>query len=185
MINNDNIIPIGYIYKPHGYKGDINVELFYDKELIKNYDGPLFLKIDNIPVPFFIENKREGNSKNWFIKLKNIDSDIEVSKLIKKDIYLEKKELAKILDMTESEIDLEVSGFKDYKVITSQDNQQIGTVVDIEEAKEYDYIIVKRKDNSSLLQIPLIDEFIEEILPPTGKNGGKIIVSLPEGYLEI
>ena len=33
--------------------------------------------------------------------------------------------------------------------------------------------------------IPLIDEFIEEIIEPTEEGVGRFIVRLPEGFMEI
>lgn len=64
---------VGFVLKPHGYKGHLKIQTDFEIE-----DDFLFLEINQKFVPFPIESI---NSQGNIIKLKDIDSETEASKL--------------------------------------------------------------------------------------------------------
>lgn len=185
MITEDNIFPIGKIFKPHSYKGFLNVELDFPKDLFYDPRTPFFVKIDNIIVPFFVESIEGKGDKVSFIKFKGINSDEEAETLVRRNIYAAKSFIADYLGISEEELNNEIEELKNYEVIDSESNNLLGYVTEIEEGVEYDYISVKLKDEEKIIQIPMVDEIILEIKENTNSETGKIYVNLPEGFLAI
>lgn len=184
MIAEDSLCKVGRIKKPHGYKGDLSVDIFYEKEIFTDQATPFFVKIDNISVPFFVETIRGGDSGRAFIKFKDVNSDEDASEFSKKDLYALKTFVSEVTGIEEEELDFDNSEFIGYEVTDAQTGETIGCVEDILEGKEYDYLSVRKEKDGTLLDIPAIEEFIEEITTnSTGK--GEIKVTLPEGFLEI
>ena len=184
MIRQEDVAEVGKIFKPHGYKGEMNVDILYGPELFDEPKTHFFVKIDNILVPFFVEKIGGGATGTAHLKFKGIDSDTEAAKFARKEIYTLRNVLSGILGLTEEELDQNIAGFAGYEVTDGETNELIGVVEDIEEGIEYDYLIVVRPSGETI-QIPLIDEFVEGYEPPQGDGKGKITVKLPEGFLEI
>lgn len=185
MITEDMIMPIGRIFKPHSFRGEINVEFDYDV-VSEDLEGEfLFVKIDNIPVPFRVETLRGGRNQNSFLKLKGINSEMEAAKISNRDLYIEKARLAEILGVEQEDLEFEAEGLIGFKVTDSDNNTPIGIVEDIEEGVEYDYLVVRRIADDGLLKIPMIEEFIDNIEEGKGDEKGIITVTLPEGFLDI
>lgn len=186
MIKEEMVTPVGRLFKPHGYKGELNADITYDASLFDNPKTPFFIKIDNILVPFFVERISGGANGTSFIKLKGIDSDLDALEFNKKEIYALKKFLADKFGMTEDELQYELDGFEGYNVLLSDTGIRLGIVKYLEDGVEYDYLIVEREGQSGTIAIPFIDEFVEKI-EPSEKNDdkGEIIVNLPDGFLEI
>lgn len=184
MIREDQLISIGHLYKPHSFKGEINVDLEFDDDLFEDAKCAFFVKIDNIPVPFFAESIRNGSKSSHFIKFKDIDSDSAASILCNKEIFVLKDYLAEKLQIDIMELQKEVEGYEGYEIIDSKSNEIIGYVVKIEEGVEYDYLSVKLPDDKEI-DIPFINEFIIEILDKTPEENGKMFVDLPEGFMEL
>lgn len=184
MITEDMMAPVGRLYKPHGFKGEINLDTDYSPELFENPKTPFFIKIDNILVPFFVERIGGGASGTAFLKFKGVDSDAEALAFVRKDLFTTKEVLSEFLGVEAGELEEELAGYSGYEVIDAESGQAIGTVEDIEEGVEYDYLIVGRAEGEPL-SIPLVEEFVKEIRYPDGDGKGRVAVSLPEGFLEI
>lgn len=185
MITDDMVWPVGRIFKPHGYKGEMNVDLNLDKEALEVSKPAFFVKIDNILVPFFVEKAGGGASGTAFIKFKGVDSDKEAAKFDKKEMYVLKSWLSSTLGITEDEFEREANGLKGYEVLLKETGETLGTVSDVEEGVEYDYLVVTDPLGEKTFSIPFIEEFIEEIEDPKGKEPGRVTVELPEGFLDI
>lgn len=185
MIKEEKVIAIGKIFKPHGYKGEMNVDIYYDERLFEDRKTPFFIKIDNILVPFFVERIGGGPNGTSHIKFKSIDSDIEALRYAKKEIFTLKAVLASTYGLSEDEIKIEAEGLEGYVVKFSDKDEILGTVTGEEEGIEYDYLVVEAVNDKREIKIPIVDEFIEEITAPAGNTKGIIKVNLPDGYLEI
>lgn len=182
-------MPVGRIFKPHGYKGEMNADIFYGPELFSDPETPFFVKIDNILVPFFVESIGGGTEGTSFLKLKGIDSDLEALTFNRKDLYALKSFVSSLFGVTEEELQLAAEDFRGYEVCDSYDRETIGVVEGVEEGVEYDYLEVRREDGETLY-IPFIDEFVESVVESsegtdTPEKRGKIYVNLPDGFLEI
>lgn len=179
------LAPVGKIYKPHGYKGEMNVDILYGPELFVDPHTPFFVKIDNIPVPFFVETIGGGVSGTSFIKLKGVDSDIDALAFAKKELFTLKSVLSENLGISEDEFQLLAEGFKGYRVVDSESGIEIGRVEDIDDGVEYDYLSVKKSEDGEIISIPFIEEFISRIKEADKEVEGTIEVSLPDGFLDI
>ena len=185
MITDDMVFPIGRIKKPHGYKGNLGVEIFFEKELFADPSTPFFVKMDNILVPFFVDNIGGGRDGMSFLKFKDIDSDADAAVFSKKDLYALKSFLAETLGVGEDELNENEDELTGYIVVENESSKIIGIVEGILEGLEYDYLIVKKDDSDESIEIPIVDEFINEISESSDPSGGEIRVSLPEGFLNI
>lgn len=185
MITEDMLARVGKAFKPHGFKGEINVELEYDFGPEDLAGTAAFFNIDGIPVPFRIESVRNGQKENFLLKFKEIDSDIEAVAVASKPMFFLKTDISRLLEIEEAEIDALEEGYIGFKVIDEYNKEVIGSVEDLEEGVEYDYLSVRKISDGELVSIPLIEEFIKDINVKEGENGGEIFVALPEGFLEI
>lgn len=180
MIGEKDVIEIGFLRKPHGYKGELNADLDFDGDLFADRQTPFIMNIDGILVPFHIDTIRK-RGEGYLIKFEDIDSDKDASILVNHEIYALK---SRVIDLTGiSEEDLE----DDYDLIgatvrDAETGKMLGTVKEIEEGKEYDYLNVEREEETEALQIPMIDPFIKTI---EEDEDGRVIITvmLPEGML--
>lgn len=184
MITEDMVIPVGKIKKPHGYKGELGIEVFFERNLFDDPLTPFFVKIDNILVPFFVDSIKGGAKGVAFIKFKDVDSDAEASVFSKKDIYALKTFLTETLGLSEEELEQEEDDLIGFQVRDVESGEVIGNVIDIFEGVEYDYLVIRKEGEEQTREIPLIDEFIDEIIEDS-ESTGEIRVSLPSGFLEI
>lgn len=184
MITQEIVTQVGKIFKPHGYKGEMNVDVDYGPELFANPKTPFFVKIDNILVPFFVERIGGGASGTSYMKFKGVNSDIEALQFVRKELYAPKDFVAGLLGLSPEELEMTVAGVVGFDVIDGGSGEKIGTVEDMEEGVEYDYILVRKASDDALLHIPFVDEFVEEITESSPSGNGEITVSLPEGFME-
>lgn len=184
MIQRENLVSIGKIRKPHSYKGEV-VGLFdYDANLFsRERELPIFLEMDHIPVPFFIESIRGNSPTKGMLKLENIDTEREAAELAGKEMLMEKERLAAMLGVSEEELDDADDDLTGYKVYEKEGAGYLGTVNRLEEGLEYDYLVVKDEKEERELIIPLVEEFVEDIVEEGDER--RIIVDLPEGFLDI
>lgn len=83
----DNCSLIGYISKPHGTSGDVNIRLSgFDSENIEPGES-LFVEINGTLIPFFIM-EITPKADMALVHLKFVDSIEEAKKLSGKNIYL-------------------------------------------------------------------------------------------------
>ena len=186
MITQEMVLPVGRILKTHSFKGRLKVDIFYEKEIFYNPETPFFIKIDNILVPFFVDSIGGGSDNMSYLKLNDVNTDEEAASLVGKEIFALKSYLSQALGLSEEDLAVEPDDFLGFDVFDTASEDLIGEVVGIEEGVEYDYLSVRRPDSGDLLDIPFIDEFVDEIVEPeSDREKGIIRVSLPEGFLDI
>lgn len=185
MIKEESLTVVGKLKKPHGYKGAIGVDMDFEKEIFADPKTPFFIKIDNIFVPFWVETIGGGSNGMSFIKIKDIDSDADAAQLAKKELYAQKSFVAQLLGIEESELETGIDDIIGLPVVDDETSELIGVVEGIMEGIEYDYLQVKRKEGNATIEIPLIDEFIEEIKEDPDGVREEIRVVLPDGFMDI
>lgn len=185
MILEDKMISVGKIKKPHGYKGELGIETLFEKVLYTQKGVPFFVKMDNILVPFFVEKIGGGPNGMSFIKFKDVNSDADAAIFSRKELYAEKTLVSDILKISEEELEDNNDFLLGYEVVDTSSSETIGKVVEISEGVEYDYLIVEKYKDGGIIEIPALDEFIEEIIDEEDEGSGTVKVILPEGFLEI
>ena len=171
-MNTDDCFQLGYVIKPHGLKGE--VDIFIDSDFPDSYENmeSVFVKLHESLVPFFIEKIRISGEKAT-VKFENLHTLEEASELKSCTLHLPLEQLPK-LDGNKFYFH-EVTGFE---VIDAQ----YGAIGKVEKFYDYpgqDFMAVIHKGKEIL--IPVNDNIITEV----NRNEKHLKVTLPEGLLEI
>ncbi len=176
MISFDEVCVIGNTNKPHGINGEISASI--DAECGLSSFSCVIFEIDGILVPFFMESYRFKHANSFLIKFYDLDKEQEVVELSNKSIYALKAELPSE-QFDNHEEGMYVIDFVGYSVETNT-GEYLGTIVDFDDSTDNMLFIVERTDNT-ILYIPIVDEFIDEI-----NTQDKILsMTLPVGLLEL
>lgn len=165
---------LGYISKPHGHKGELQLVLQID--LPDDFLAPAvaFIEINEKLVPFFISKFEFIIQGKVIIGFDDISSLAQAERFTSRHIYLQNECLP------ESEGD---GQFYDFEIIgyTVVDEMlgNIGTIESIEQNAHQPLLIVKNKNGQEIL-IPLVQEFIKRF----SKKSKRIEMVLPEGLVE-
>jgi 16S rRNA processing protein RimM len=166
MINKDSLISIGYISRPHSYKGDI--QLMLNRKIVPlKRDDFLFLKIQNQFIPYKILGIKGGES-DPILTLQFIDTYESTSEIVGCEVFTDKEVLPE-----ESEL-----SFIGFEVIDKQLGS-IGLVEDVIEMPQQLMLLVPYA--GELKYIPLVDAFIDYI----SSENKEIWLNLPQGLLDI
>ena len=160
---------LGTLVKTHGYGGNLLIKV---KE---PYKGKLeilesiFLFMDGILVPFFIEEIEEFNTSSYLMKIDEVNSKDEAAAFIGKDVYVSKENFENV----KSSI-VTINSLLGYE-IQSGSNEKFGIIEDIQEIPGNPIFIVKFENGKTM--VPANEELILDI---SHKN--KIITMIiPEG----
>ncbi len=166
MINKDNLISIGYISRPHSYKGDVQLTLNRKIVPLKR-DDFLFVKMQGQ----FIHYKMlgiKGVGDEPILTLEFIDTFEKAEELTAQEVYTDKEVLPEESELT----------YIGYTVI-DQHMGTIGVVQDVVEMPQQLMLLVPY--NGELRYIPLVDAFIDYI----ATDNKEIWLTLPDGLLEL
>ena len=157
---------LGEFIKLFSFKGEL---IFYSElksVFVENLDS-LFVNFNESYVPFQIIKVKSHKKNNYRTQLKNVNSESEARRLLKKDIYIKKIE-------NSDNADYIVDNFKVYN-----NKKYIGVVISTINKTEQSIMEVKM--SNKVVLIPLVDQFIVEI----NDEELKIDMDLPEGLLDI
>ena len=150
------------VAKSYGDKGDVVINLSPSDPKDINFEGPVFIYFDGLPVPFFIESYQAKGGR-WIVKFENIDTFEEAEEIVGKEIFV-------TLDEDQDD-ELSIIGMEVY----DGDNALIGVITDYTNAAGNEYIAVIHNGEEVLL--PLHDDLIIE----WGEE--HITLNIPEGLL--
>lgn len=170
MLINEKYL-IGYIKNTHNLKGEIicSIEDFFIDNFIETEQ--IFIDIDNLPVPFFIENIRKHNN-NFIVKLLNVDDIKKATELISCKVSVDKQNIKKpnnkVINKNEL-IDLDV---------IDVNNILIGKVFEFLDFEKNQLLVVKDENKKEIL-IPFNKTIVKKIKEKF------IIVDLPKGLIDV
>lgn len=104
MIRPEEIIPAGVFNKTHGIKGELSATFGHDVE--PDTLRCLFVDMDGIPVPFFIESSRPRTADTWLVTLDGIDSEEKARPFVGKQFGIHADDLPE-----PEELDPDADGF--------------------------------------------------------------------------
>ena len=166
MINKDSLISIGYISRPHSYKGDVQLTL--ERKIVPlKRDDFLFIKIQGQFIPYKMIGIK-GKDDEPILTLEFIDTFDKTEEIIAKEVFTDKEVLPEESELT----------FIGFQVIDKYLGST-GIVQDIVEMPQQLMLLVPY--NGELKYIPLVDDFIDYISP----EDKEIVLILPDGLLEI
>ncbi len=173
MINLNDCIKLGQLTRPHSYKGQLILKLnqFSFDDIIEM--EWVFVIIDGLPVPFFVEEYSDRSQDTLIIKLEGIHNESQAKYFSNKDVYINKTGICEDLpNQLTSEI---ILGFK----VIDRQAGFIGEIKSIIENPLNPLIQIINKSQEILL--PLNEDFILDI-----NNKEKILyVNCPDGLLNL
>ena len=169
MIRQEEVYKIGKLGKAHGVKGEIS--FLFDDDVFDRTDADyLVLDLDNILVPFFIEEYRFKTDDNALMKFEGIDTQERARELTGCDVYFP-RELAET-----DEERLSWAAIRGFELIDANTGKSAGRIASVDDSTIN--ILFELEDGKL---IPASEELITNV--DTKKQ--QIIINLPEGILEL
>ena len=167
MIKADDVYRIGRLGKAHGIKGEITMQV--EDDIFDRTDADyLVLELDNIMVPFFIEEYYFKTDTTALIKFEGIDTLERAKEFANVDVYFPR-------NIKDNNIDSE-QGALSYPMLVGFQVNDIGKIAYIDHQTEN--IMFELEDGTL---IPASEELIESIDVPNKQ----ITMTIPEGLLDI
>jgi 16S rRNA processing protein RimM len=165
---------LGFVHKAQGIAGElvIKTELEQSEENITKWES-IFLSIDGILVPFFIENIYLKSSNLIVVKLEDVENEIDVQKFRSLEVYVDK-------DLFKAESSsLGFVKWLNFEIIDSAYGL-VGTLEEVQEFPSQLMLQVKSKQNQMHL-IPANQEWLVGV----DEDKRTIEMQLPDGLLAL
>ena len=169
MIAEQEVYKIGTITRTHGVKGEVSLS-FTDDVWDRADADYLILDIDNILVPFFIEEYRFKADNNAIIKFEGIDTQDRAREFTGSDVYFPRK----LND--EEENGLSWAAIVGFDIIDASTSKIVGRIASVDDSTIN--ILFELEDGKL---IPASEELITDI----DKHKKTITIDLPKGILEL
>ena len=165
---------IGFVAKKHSFNGVLSIKL--DGTIINDYKSLecVYIEIEGQLIFYRIEHS--SIQKKIFLKLKleDVDNDNAAKALIKKHVYVLKKNVTQL--KSHIFFNFQITGFK----VQDKEENYIGLVHEINISSTQPILIVFNEEKKEIM-IPLVDNFIVTV----NKKNQIITVDLPEGLIDI
>lgn len=172
MFDSEKYYQLGALIKSHGVKGGIVLEVdlnISNEEILKM--ELVFVLIDKLPVPFFIEEIKTHSNNKFILKFEDINDIDAADELCINTVLVEK------FMFPELEKEITLKDLVGFTVINN--NISLGTITEYIDI-ELNPMFQIEKAGSELL-IPANPDFITEIIEETKT----IIVDLPDGLIDL
>ena len=173
-MNKQDCLTVGIVIKAHGVKGNVIVEA-NAPDLLQDIKELVFLEIEGLPVPFFIEEIIHKSNNRFLIKFDWIDSKVETNKLINLPVLIPLQSLdANTIDYKDN-----IKLIIDFIVIDSEYGE-LGIIVDVISNNINPLMIINGTNKKELL-IPMHSDIIKEI----DIQNKKVYIDTPEGLIDL
>ena len=173
MITDHDVYKIGSLTHTHGVRGEVAFQ-FTDDVWDRVEADYLFLRLDGLLVPFFLEEWRFRSDNVALLKFEDIDSADDARRIVGTEVYFPK-------DLTPEDLDeeeLEWQHFTGFEVW--QDDSLLGTVTSVLDQTANVLLVVTTPDDRELL-IPAHEDFVLE----ADHRQRRLLVSVPEELLNL
>jgi len=171
-MNNRDFIQIGSIIKTHGVRGEVIIEIIIP-DLFEDIEEPVFVEVDGLQVPFFIEKIKFFKNNRFKVKFDWIDSEKNALEFVNCIVSLPAiSQLIASIDFNEN-YEL-LSGFKVY----DKTHGFVGDVISVIDNTNNPLLEVNY--NNSEILIPIHEDIIVDI----DEENKTITVQAPDGLLE-
>lgn len=166
-------LAIGRILKPHGVKGELNVEFFDCAEPDDDFapGSCLIIEIDGLDVPFFVASVRPRGSASVLLTLDEVSSEADAASFTGQTLYVYADADSEAEDLTAGEL-------IGYEIFDAETSQSVGEVEDLIELTSDNWYF-SMKGSGKL--IPAVDEMILDV----DAEARAITMALPAGLLEL
>jgi 16S rRNA processing protein RimM len=172
-MNFEGYFYLGKIAKLHGYKGEVSLFLDVTNPADYNQLKRVFVDVDGVLIPFFIDQLKPKNKGFVAVKFQDINEEIAAKKLLKKSIYLPEDELAELSDT--SFYDHEISGFKVYDQIKGFIGI-VDTVIDLTSNP-----LLRIEFNTNEILVPIFDGLIKNV----DRDKKELHIQAPDGLIDL
>jgi len=157
---------IGFVSKLNGFRGELVIasddENFIDEPF-------LFMKMDGIAVPFFVEDIFEKGG-NVIVKFEDVDDESQGSMYLNKEVFIEQHEKEKPA--------ISIKDLVNYHIVDASFGD-LGPILRIDEFPQQEIAVCEVNEKQIL--IPLNNDFIDEI----DDENRQIMMSLPDGLIDL
>lgn len=175
MIDKNDFFRIGGIGKPHGVKGE--VAFHFDDDVFDRVDADcLFIQIDGLLVPFFIDEYRFRSDETALMTFSGIDTEEKAAELTGCDVYFPRS-LADSDEDAETISKAEIIG---YSIINVADGKIVGTVETLDDSTLNTLLEVTTSEGKEIL-LPVSDDLIKDV----DRESRTITMIIPEGILSL
>ena len=164
---------LGTLLRSHGVKGGAVLGLDLDisnEEILKM--ELVFVVIDKLPVPFFIEEIKTHSKGKFILKLDDINEIEEADEICNNLVLVEKTSLP------DYKHELSIEDLVGYTVITQQ-QKELGIIEEFIDINLNPMFRIGEEENEIL--IPANPNFIIEV----NENSKVIIIEIPEGLIDL
>ena len=165
MIEQNELVRIGTMRRPHGKSGELQCQMDNDYWDEAEADF-LILLLDGIFVPFRVEDWRGKGADSLIFRLKGVDSEAKALRLVNAEAYMLRRDLAE-----EAEEMMTWQDLKGYEVLNGEHVVQ-GKVATVNESTIN--TLLEMEDGRLL---PIHEDLIIEIDAPHKR----LVLDLPEG----
>jgi len=173
MFDKEDCFNLGSIARLHSFKGEVSVFLDVDDPKEFQKLESVFVEIDNILVPFFIESIKIRNKGFAVVKFQDVTTEAKAKRLLKKKLYLPLDILPE-LDQDEF-YHFEIEGFK----VNDKIKGFVGHVVKILDYKTNPMYEINFEGKEIL--IPKQDQFFDYI----DWDEEVLHIKAPEGLIDM
>lgn len=171
MIKKDDVFKIGRLGKPHGVNGEVT--FLFDDDVFDRSDADyLFVEIDGLLVPFFIEEYSFRSDNSALMTFEGVDTVEKAGELTGCGVWFPRSLAVDSGDGSASKA--EIIG---YTVIDATTGKAVGTITAVDDSTANLLFIVDREGEEVL--IPASPELIVSI----DKKSKEITVDVPEGLI--
>jgi len=163
---------IGKIVSGFGLKGELIVQHHLGKKIAVTKIKVIFLeqKKDEL-LPYFVENIRKKGDDELYLKLEGINSKEEVSKYIRRDVWMREEEVH-----THTQKNNPI-GWVGYRILDQ--GRDLGSIIEIIEQPHQ--ILCRLEIDSKEVLIPINEQTLEKI----DHKSRTLVLNLPDGLLEV
>lgn len=169
-MNKNDLIPFGFLGKPHGLKGNVSIRFFNEKSKLLKIDDKIFFK--NQDRYFLTIKDINYNSKKNLIRFIECSSRNEIEKFSNEKFYISKDIFP--------ELENDENYFIDYIdcYLFDQNENRIGKIVDVVPIQGNDVLLIDT--NLGQKMVP----FAKQLILFFDKNSKKLVMTLHKGILE-
>ena len=165
---------LGFLYKAYGIKGELIVrtDLNLSENTINKWES-IFIEINGILVPFFIEQISLKTDIELQLKFEDIDDEIQAKTYIGNSIFVEKENL---------QIEQKDETFSQWVSFQIVDEQGVfvGQIVKLIEYPSQSMLMINTKEQDEIL-IPAIEDWIISV----DSDKKEITMNLPTGLIDL
>lgn len=178
MITEAEITEVGFLGKPHGINGEIN--LIMTREINPGDLSCIILDVEGINVPFFIEKLRQRGVESYLVTIDGINSEKDAALLVNKKVMALTSEVEELDEGGEDDEEgFYAVDFIGYRVDCT-DGMLRGEIIDVDDSTE-NVLFVIRTDEGRQVLVPVADEFITDI----DVENRHVEMDLPEGIVDL